>query len=76
MEELISILKQVKPGVDFENETALWDDGILDSLDVITIISEISDAYDITVSSERIISQNFNSAKAMKAMIDDIIEND
>jgi len=76
MEELISILKQVKPGVDFEKETALWDDGILDSLDVITIISEISDAYDITVSSERIISQNFNSAKAMKAMIDDIIEND
>lgn len=62
MEELIQILKGVKPGVDFENETALIDNGILDSLDIITIIAEIFDEFDITVPTNYIIPENFNSA--------------
>ena len=42
MKEFIEMLKKIKPNVDFENEEALVDDGILESLDIISIISEIS----------------------------------
>ena len=43
MEKLLELLKGVRPDVDFENETALIDDGLLDSFDVVSIISEIDD---------------------------------
>ena len=45
MKEFIEMLKKIKPNVDFENEEALVDDGILESLDIISIISEIADKY-------------------------------
>ena len=40
MNDFIAMLKKIKPNVDFENEDALVDDGILESLDIITIIAE------------------------------------
>ena len=43
MKEFIEMLKKIKPNVDFENEEALVDDGILESLDIISIISEIAE---------------------------------
>ena len=45
MEKLMQILQEIRPDVDFENETALIDDGILDSFDVVSIISELDDAF-------------------------------
>ena len=45
MEKLLELLKNVRPDVDFENETALIDDGLLDSFDVVSIISEIDDVF-------------------------------
>lgn len=75
MEELMKILKGVKPGVDFEKETALVDDGILDSLDIITIIAEIFDEFDITVPTNHITPENFNSAKALYALIEELDKN-
>jgi D-alanine--poly(phosphoribitol) ligase subunit 2 len=70
MEQLLEILKKIKPGVDFEKETALYDDGIIDSLDVITIISEVNDEFDVSVPAEEIVPENFNSTKAMLALIE------
>ena len=40
MEEFIKMLKGIKPDIDFENETALVDDGLLESLDIISIICD------------------------------------
>lgn len=74
MNEIIEILNSVKPGFNYETETALVDSGILDSLDIITIISEISDRYDITVSPDKITPENFNSAVAIQKMIEKIEE--
>ena len=47
MKELLSILEEVKPGIDFNNEKELITDGILDSFDIVTLVSEINDAFDI-----------------------------
>ena len=75
MEEFISMLKGIKPNVDFENEEALVDDGLIESLDIISIISEISDKYGVQIPSDEIIPDNFNSAEAMYELIEDFKEN-
>ncbi|MBQ0000058.1 MAG: acyl carrier protein [Clostridiales bacterium] len=69
MEELMEILEDIRPDVDFEECTTLIDDKILVSFDILSIISEISDAFDITLSPADIVAENFNSAEALWDMI-------
>lgn len=69
MDELLKILHEIEPDVDFTAEENLIDRRILDSLDIVTLISEISDRFDVTVPPEEIIPENFNSAKAIYDLI-------
>jgi acyl carrier protein len=69
MEELYEILEEMQPEIDFHKETALIDDHLLDSLTVLSLISELEDAFDITIPAVEIIPQNFNSAEAMWELI-------
>ncbi len=69
MEKLLEILKEIRPDIDFENNDKLIDGGFLASLEIMEIVSEISDAFDVELSPADIIPQNFNSAKAMWDMI-------
>ena len=69
MEELIAKLEEMKPEVDFRNETGLFDKRLLESFDVIQIIAMIDEEYDITVPPSQIMPQNFNSAAAIYDMI-------
>ena len=69
MEKLLKILNDLHPDVDFENNDSLIDDGILDSLDIVTIVTEINAEFDVTVPAEEIIPENFNSAKALMELI-------
>mgnify|MGYP000634601902 CR=1 FL=1 len=75
MEELLEILNEIDDTIDYENETALIDDHILDSFGVITLVSEIEDAFDIRVAAKEMVPANFNSAKAIWAMIERLQEN-
>lgn len=67
--ELIAKLSELHPDVDFENEDKLIDNGILDSFDVVTLVAELGSEYDIAVPAGKIVPENFNSAKAMFEMI-------
>ena len=69
MEELLEILRELHPDVDYENETSLADDRILDSLDIVSLISEIDDHFDVVIPPEEIIPENFNSAAAIYDLI-------
>ena len=69
MEALLEILSNLHPDVDFESCKTLIDDKILDSFDIVTIISEVVDEFDVTISAEHIIPENFNSAEALYALI-------
>lgn len=69
MTELLEILENLHPEVDFETCTTLIDDKILDSFDIITIISEINEEFDVVVPAEEIIPENFNSAQALHDLI-------
>ncbi len=69
MEELIELLSDIKDDVDFETETALIDDGILDSFDILQIISALNDEYDISIPASEIVPDNFNSAESLYNMV-------
>ena len=69
MEKLLELLKGVRPDVDFENETALIDDGLLDSFDVVSIISEIDDMFGVQIRINELDPENFNSAEAIWNLI-------
>lgn len=70
MNELLEILEDLAPEVDFENSEDLIDAHKLDSLTIITLISDIEDEFDITIPTVEIVPKNFNSAAAMMAMIE------
>ena len=72
MEELLILLKGVRPDVDFENETALIDDGYLDSFDVVSIISEIDDQFGVQIRINELDPENFNSAQAIWDLIQEL----
>ena len=69
MEELLDILNDIQPGVDFENEKHLIDDHLLDSLSIISLVAELEDTFDVTIPAVEIIPDNFNSAEAMLEML-------
>ena len=68
-EELLQIFTEAVPGVDFEAETALVDDEILESLDIVTIVSEIKDVFDVEITVDDLVPENFNSVEAILALI-------
>ena len=69
MDDLLEILNDIQPGVDFENETHLIDNHLLDSLSIISLVAELEDTFDVTIPAVEIIPDNFNSAEAMMEMI-------
>ena len=69
MEELMRILKEMHPEVDFDTADDLIGDGVLDSLDIVTLITEINSAYDVNIPAEEILPENFSSAKAIYDLI-------
>ena len=67
--QLLEILQDMHPDVDFETHTTLIDDKVIDSFDVITLVAEINDQMDIAIPAEELIPENFNSYAALKALI-------
>lgn len=70
MQELLEILNELHPDVDFETAEGLVDKRIIDSFDIVTLISEIADAYDVQITAEEIVPENFNSASALYELIE------
>ena len=73
MDELLELLEDIKPTVDFRTCTGLIDDGYLDSFDILSIVSELNDAFGI--SPVDIIPENFNSAQALWNMVERLKDN-
>jgi acyl carrier protein len=69
MDTLLEILQDLHPEVDFETCDTLVDDKIIDSFDIVSIISEINEEFDVVISAEEIIPENFNSAEALYDLI-------
>ncbi len=74
MEKLLEILEEVKPGVEFKGKSDLMDSGELDSFDVITLVSELQDEYDIDIPVEEIVPENFNSVDEIYKLVQKLLE--
>ena len=69
MEELLNILEDIQPDADYKTCTTLIDDGILSSFDILSLVGELEDAYDIRILPAEIVPANFNSAEAIWNMV-------
>lgn len=76
MDELLEILNEINPDIDYENETNLIDGKVLDSFSIISLIGEICDHFDIEISPKWMKNEHFNSVERMWAMIQAIQEED
>lgn len=73
MEELKKMLNRKYPNINFEHEKHLIDDGVLDSIELVSIIAEIEKLYDISVTIEYIQPIYFQSVEDMWAMIEELL---
>ncbi|MEG2457317.1 MAG: acyl carrier protein [Bacilli bacterium] len=72
MQKLIDVFNDVKPGIDI-NSNSLIDDGIIDSFDIITLISYVNSEFDIEFPVSEILPENFNSIKSLYEVINKIV---
>lgn len=75
METLMNILMEIDESIDWEKEKSLIDGRLLDSFGVISLISELEEAFDIEIDAAEMIPENLNSAEAMWKMIERLKEN-
>ena len=73
-EQIIEILEDIQPEADYETCQTLIDDHILTSLDVLSLVAELEDEFDVTIPTVEIIPSNFNSVDAIAAMVDGLQE--
>ena len=76
MEELMEILEGMRPDIDFENEKKLVTDRVLESFDIISLVTEISDNFDVKVKPADLVPENFDSVEAMWNMIERLQDED
>ena len=74
MDQLLEILEDLHSDVDYETEDGLVDNGILDSLDIVTLITEINSEFGVSIPAEEIIPENFNSAETLWNLIERLDE--
>lgn len=75
MDKLLEILEEINPDNDYIVEDRLIDDGLLDSLSLLTLVSDIEDCFSVEITPTDLIPENFNSAKAMWEMIQRLQQN-
>lgn len=67
--KVVEILSDIRPDVDFETETQLITNGVLESFDILSIVAELSDEFDVTIRPKDLVPENFNSVDAMVEML-------
>ena len=74
MEELLKILEEIKPGVDFENEESLIGDEILDSFDIVNLVTKLNDEFDIDITPSDLVPENFETVEDIYNLIQKLQE--
>lgn len=74
MDRLLELLNKIRPGVDFESQTSIVDEGVLDSMSIARLIGMIEDEFDVEFEVTDLVPENFNSVSAMMAMIERLEE--
>ena len=70
MDRILQILAELRPDVDFTLAQNLIDDGVPDSFDVVSLVSELCDAFEVSISVDDLTPENFNTPEAMLALVE------
>lgn len=74
MEQLLEILRSLHPEINYETCNTLIDDNVIDSFDIVTLIAEINDEFDVAIPADEIVPENFNSAEALWQLIERLLD--
>lgn len=69
MDKLLEILRELNLETDVQTQTALVDEEILSSFDLVTLVAEIDNAFGVVIPPEELTAENFNSARALYDLI-------
>lgn len=69
-EKILEILNDINPDVDYETETSLVDDSVLDSFDLVSLVSELNSCFDINITVIDFVPENFNTLSAITALVE------
>ena len=72
-EEILKILNDINDDVDYETESALIDDGVIDSFDIVSLVGELNSCFDIKITVVDLVPENFNSLDAMTALVERLL---
>lgn len=69
METIFSILEELRPEFDFRTSKDFIEDGLLDSFDVISLVTELEDKFGVLIDALDIVPENFNSVQAISDIV-------
>lgn len=69
MRTILEILTEIRPEFDFTESRDFIEEGLLDSLDVVTLVSDIEKNYGISIEGVDILPENFSNAAAIKTLL-------
>ena len=72
--QVLEILTELHPDVDFDSHTKLIDENVIDSFDIITLVAELNDRLGCTIPPEELVPENFNSYAGIKALITGLLD--
>lgn len=72
--DILAILKELHEDIDFEAEEKMVDDKILDSFDLVTLVTEMGEEFDVEITAKDFVAENFNSVDSLAAMIARLME--
>ena len=72
--QVLEILIELHPNVDFGSHTKLIDENVIDSFDIITLVAELNDRCGCTIPPEELVPENFNSYSGIKALVDGLLD--
>ena len=75
-DQILEILEEIRPDVDFEKEKKLITDGIMDSFDIVSLVGALNDEFDIDIQVGNLVPDNFNSIEGMIALVEKLQDED
>lgn len=69
MSKVVAVLSQIRPEFDFTQSSDFFEDGLLDSFDLVTLVSELDKTYGISIDGMDIVPDNFNNVAAIEALL-------
>lgn len=69
-EKILSILSDLRPEYDFSESADFIEDGMLDSFDVVSLVTELEENFGISIDGENIVPENFSSIEAIESLIE------